>query len=179
MDNQRLFLFFALALILMLLWQAWEQEQRPTPAITAPATPAGEVPRAPDVPAVKLVAPGAPAARADAFERGRRIKVVTDMFEAYVDTHGGDLREVNLRRYPVSADKPDKPFRLLADSSPDIFVAQSGLLGHEGHFPASPHAVPNRGNRLHAARRPERAARAAHLARRRRHAVHQDLCLPA
>ena len=57
------------------------------------------------------------------------------MFEAYVDTHGGDLREVNLRRYPVSADKPDKPFRLLADSSPDIFVAQSGLLGHEGHFP--------------------------------------------
>ncbi|MEK7815264.1 MAG: membrane protein insertase YidC [Pseudomonadota bacterium] len=135
MDNQRLFLFFALALILMLLWQAWEQEQRPTPAITAPATPAGEVPRAPDVPAVKLVAPGAPAARADAFERGRRIKVVTDMFEAYVDTHGGDLREVNLRRYPVSADKPDKPFRLLADSSPDIFVAQSGLLGHEGHFP--------------------------------------------
>ena len=134
MDNQRLFLFFALALILMLLWQAWEQEHRPAPAPVAaapPAAPNKEVPLAPAGDAPKATT----ATRPEAIERGRRIKIVTDTFEAYLDTYGGDLRETYLRKYPVSADTPDKPFPLLADSGSALFVAQSGLIGHEGHFP--------------------------------------------
>jgi YidC/Oxa1 family membrane protein insertase len=133
MDNQRLFLFIALGLILMLLWQAWEQERRPVPApvtATAPAAP-GDVP-APPVADAK--APAAPV-KPEALERGRRVKIETDLFEAQLDTHGGDLREALLRKYPVSAETPDKPFPLLSDSAGQLFVAQSGLIGHEGHFP--------------------------------------------
>ena len=134
MDNRRLFLFFALALILMLLWQAWEQEQRPpapVPVATSPATANKEVPLPPSAGAPKATVP----ARPEGIERGRRIKVVTDTLEAHLDTYGGDLREVYLRKYPVSADTPDKPFPLLTDSGSTLFVAQSGLIGHEGHFP--------------------------------------------
>ncbi|MEK7696956.1 MAG: membrane protein insertase YidC, partial [Pseudomonadota bacterium] len=99
MDNRRLFLFFALALILMLLWQAWEQEQRPpVPVATSPATANKEVPLPPSAGAPKATVP----ARPEGIERGRRIKVVTDTLEAHLDTYGGDLREVYLRKYPVS-----------------------------------------------------------------------------
>ncbi len=135
MDNQRLFLFIALSMILFLLWQAWEQEHRPVPApvtATAPAAP-GEVPAAPTAAAPEAKAPTP--VKQEGLERGRRVTIVTDLFEAQIDTHGGDLREAFLRKYPVSADAPDKLFPLLSDSAGQLFVAQSGLIGHEGHFP--------------------------------------------
>ncbi len=138
MDNQRLFLFIALSMILFLLWQAWEQEHRPAPApVTAtapvPAAP-GEVP-APPTAAADAKAPAPMPVKTETLERGRRVKIETDLFEAQLDTHGGDLREAYLRKYPVSADAPDKPFALLSDSAGQLFVAQSGIIGHEGHFP--------------------------------------------
>ncbi len=141
MDNQRLFLFFALALILMLLWQAWEQEHRPLPTPVAAGAGSGvdavnkDIPPPPAAGAPKETVKGATGARAEGLERGRRVKIVTDAFEAYLDTYGGDLREAYLRKYPVSAGTPDKPFPLLTDSDSALFVAQSGLIGHEGHFP--------------------------------------------
>ena len=137
MDNQRLFLFIALAMILMLLWQAWEQERRSTPAPTsaapAPGRPPAEVPAAPspDAAAPAAAVPTKPAA----LEHGRRIRAVTDTFEAEIDTYGGDLRAADLRQYPVSVDAPNEPFPLLVDSGGQLFVAQSGLIGHEGPFP--------------------------------------------
>ncbi|HLD13840.1 MAG TPA: membrane protein insertase YidC [Burkholderiales bacterium] len=134
MDNQRLFLFFALALILMLLWQAWEQEHRPVPTPVVAVDPAVANKEIPPPPVAGAPKAGAPA-RLETIERGRRIKVVTDTFEVYLDTYGGDLREAYLRKYPVSAGTPDKPFPLLSDAGNTLFVAQSGLIGHEGSFP--------------------------------------------
>ena len=56
---------------------------------------------------------------------GGQRRVVTDMFEAEIDTLGGDLRRVGLRTYPESVQQPDQPFQLLKDSGADIFIAQS------------------------------------------------------
>jgi len=144
MDNQRLFLFFALALVLMLIWQAWEQENtRPAqgPATTAMPAPHGtgsSSATAPDVPMAPATATAttAPAPHArETLKSGQRIQVRTDVVKAVIDTQGGDLRELYLLRYPVSAGKPDEPFLLMQDNNSEVFIAQSGLIGLQGQYP--------------------------------------------
>jgi YidC/Oxa1 family membrane protein insertase len=139
MDNQRLFLFFGLALVLMLLWQAWEQENARSPdTTTATATPATQSGAAPDVPRAPAVTTteAVPATKAaELLSRGSRIEVRTDVFDAVIDTQGGDLRGLALRHYPVAADKPEQPFPLMQDEGSELFIAQSGLIGLEGQYP--------------------------------------------
>jgi YidC/Oxa1 family membrane protein insertase len=140
MDNQRLILFVALGLILLMIYQAWEQQTAPPPAApvasapgavepAAPGTGAAEVPKVPE-------APSAPTARerAPVIARAERIEVTTDLFQATIDTAGGDLRELRLRKHPVAVEHPDQPFPLMRDDE-EIFVAQSGLVGHGFEFP--------------------------------------------
>jgi YidC/Oxa1 family membrane protein insertase len=135
MDNQRLFLFFALALVLMLIWQSWEQHTAPapktpvgiSPSATSPDVPSAPVPRADETaPAPKAIEP---------LARGARISVRTDVIEAVIDSRGGDVRELKLRQYPVALDKPQEAFPLMRDDGPELFIAQSGLIGLEGQFP--------------------------------------------
>jgi YidC/Oxa1 family membrane protein insertase len=138
MDNQRLLLFVALSVVILLLWQAWQKDFGTPPSTTAPPTSAeSAVPSASDVPAspatgqksTKAPAPAATTVPADAgLDKGERIHVQTDVFLAVIDTRGGDLRDVKFPRYPVSVDHPDQPFQLLNDDTAKIFVAQSGLL---------------------------------------------------
>ena len=148
MDNQRLFLFFALALVLMLIWQAWEQEKAfgpggtatPAPATAKMAPPAGSSPAAvPDLPQAptSTAAPNAGPAPAttEVLTRGSRLQVRTDLFDAVIDTHGGDLRELYLRQYPVELNKPDKPFPLMQETGDKLYVVQSGLIGSKDEYP--------------------------------------------
>ncbi|HRY16871.1 MAG TPA: membrane protein insertase YidC [Candidatus Competibacteraceae bacterium] len=141
MENQRLLLFAALGFVLFLLWQNWLEFQAkkyppPAPAVTALASPA--VPASPaatpgqDVPTVGPV----PGTVSQALGSGSRVKVTTDLFEAEVDTVGGDLRRVGLRTYPESVQQLNQPFQLLKDSGPDLFIAQSGLVAlNDGSAP--------------------------------------------
>ncbi|MFQ5937318.1 MAG: membrane protein insertase YidC, partial [Acidiferrobacterales bacterium] len=94
--------------------------------------PPAPVPR-PPAPAAPGTAPTPPPARAP--QQGARVSVVTDLFEAVIDSVGGDLREVKLRQYPVSADDPSTPFALLTDSAESVYVAQSGLIGADREYP--------------------------------------------
>ncbi len=139
MDNQRLFLFAALALVLFLLWQAWEQEYAPpTPATVIATTNGSAAPSAtPDVPRAPSTAPVSAAAthNAETLMQGMRIQAHTDMVDAVIDTQGGDMRELKLLKYPVSVDKPGEPFPLMQDKSSDLFIAQSGLIGLSGQYP--------------------------------------------
>jgi YidC/Oxa1 family membrane protein insertase len=139
MDNPRLFLYVALGLILFMIWQAWEQQTAPPPASAPTAAPAGaqsapaaDVPKVPDAPSTPGASAGAPVATT--LVRAERIDVITDLFQASIDTNGGDLRELRLRKHPVAADKPEQPFRLMGDEG-DVFIAQSGLIGHGGDLP--------------------------------------------
>ena len=52
-----------------------------------------------------------------------------------IDTQGGDLRVAELLKHSVSLDQLRTPIRLLDDRGPRIFIAQSGLIGHEGALP--------------------------------------------
>ena len=129
MDNQRFILFIALSVIILLLWSAWENEHRPAPAPVSQSIPAA--PSAPGVSAQQPTA-GAPS---KPFTDGQRIRIDTDLVHAVIDTSGGDLRVLDLRKYPVSVDKPNTPFKLLDDEGTEIFVAQSGLIAREGGLP--------------------------------------------
>ncbi len=123
MDFQRLLLVIALSFVLLMLYQAWEKDYGPHPVevTTTTATAPNELPAAP-VPAAAM-----PPSVGPALQSAKRISVVTDTFHAEIDTEGGDIRRVDLVRYPVAADKPDEPYRLMDDSPEHLFIAQSGL----------------------------------------------------
>lgn len=146
MENQRLLLVIALTFVLFLIWQQWIEFQArkhpspPTattePALTAPEQgqqPQQDTPLQQDVPET-LVPSAAPTAGIN-LRSGQRVRVVTDVIEAEIDTTGGDLRYVGLPTYPKSLEQEDQPFELLQDSGAEIFILQSGLLSNVGSAP--------------------------------------------
>lgn len=149
-ENQRLLLFAALMFVLFLLWQNWLEFQAlkhppPMPPVaTTPATGSTST-----VPGIAEVKPGqdiptvaaAPSAGPQTLSGGQRVRVTTDLFEAEIDTVGGDLRQVGLRTYPDSVRHLDQPYLLLKDSGPDLFIAQSGLVALN-NGPAPTHYAP-------------------------------------
>ena len=148
MDFQRMILFGALGMVLLLLWQSWLEYESGknntgfnsnTSMSAASGTvqngangtnvEADDVPQAPaasaapettDTPSAIPLSQSLPGAR--------RITVETDLVRAEIDTQGGDLRHLGLLTYPVSLDQPDIPFVLLNDSGADLFLIQDGLL---------------------------------------------------
>lgn len=141
-EQVRTLLIIALAVVSLLIWQAWRQDYGPKPTTPAPQSssmgddapaPAGTA--APDVPDAPTseppVADDAPKISAPAAT-GERVTVRTDVYEAEINLVGGTLSRVDLLKYPVSADRPDAPFTLLNDNPPGVFLAHSGLVGTEG-----------------------------------------------
>jgi YidC/Oxa1 family membrane protein insertase len=136
MDTQRLILLFIFSFSLIMLWEAWDKEHRPKPPASAPASqgvPApAKAPAAPATPATPATAsaPTPPAAvpAADAKTRGETVRVTTDLLAADVDTLGGSLRRVELRRHKDSNDAT-KPYVLLGRHQ---YEAQSGVTGEAG-----------------------------------------------
>jgi YidC/Oxa1 family membrane protein insertase len=141
-EQVRTLLVIALAVVSLLIWQAWRQDYGAKPKPPAPQSssisedaPAPAESVAPDVP--DSVAPGqAPAAESPeavaTSAPGEAVIVRTDFYQAQIDLIGGTLSRVDLLDYPVSTNKPDVPFTLLNNSPPGVFLAQSGLVGSEG-----------------------------------------------
>ena len=144
MDNQRLFLLVALALVMLLIWTTWQQDYGPgrPQAPSEQATPEAPAPAAApqvDEPA-SAVAEGParePGAGGEAAGAGLTdadvVRVETDLFEIAIPLQGGNIREARLRQYTVSEDDPAL-FRLLRPADP-LFVAQSGLVADGAEAP--------------------------------------------
>jgi len=130
MDNQRIFLFAILSVLILMLWSAWESEHRPEPIPAAKQ----EVPVVPATPTVPGKV-GAPAAANTQLETSERIQVSTDLLRMEIDTQGGDIRVVELLKYSISLDQPGTPLRLLEDQGPRVFITQTGLIGREAVLP--------------------------------------------
>jgi YidC/Oxa1 family membrane protein insertase len=153
MDNFRLILFFSLALVLLLIYQAWMRDYGAVPlsAPTEQATTANPPPSvgAPpqDIPPVaapetasSAFAPAAPAAVETAASTP--IRVETDVLRLEISPLGGTLTNLWLKDYPVSPDAPDSQFQLLKHEPPNMFVVQSGLRGPQtGPLPPDSGAV--------------------------------------
>ena len=155
MDNVRVFLFLGLAMVLLLIYQAWMQDYGLQPVVqTAPATTGtesavpsapGTVPNLPGASSLPDAASLPPVAGELAPQRqlvsGQPVRVITDLFDVEINTRGGDIRRALLRQYPVALEHPDEPFSLMNDTGSQLFVAQSGLLaGADGGDVPSHHA---------------------------------------
>jgi YidC/Oxa1 family membrane protein insertase len=138
MDTQRLILFFIFGFSLLMLWDAWEKEQRPKPApqasASAPvATPTGQaagksaVPAAP-APAGQAREAGVPGAAAPAG-KSETIEVRTDLLIAEIDTVGGTLKRIELLKQKEAKDST-KNLVLLGPEH--VYEAQTGLTGESG-----------------------------------------------
>jgi YidC/Oxa1 family membrane protein insertase len=136
MENQRLFLYLALALVGLLMWSAWQRDYHQPATPVAEQAPA-ELPPAPGVPEERPTAvPEAerPAAVAPGLAAAETIRVVTDLLDVEISTVGGDVRSVQLLQYPISNQDP-RPFPLMSDARDPVFIAQSGLQVQEGNAP--------------------------------------------
>jgi len=145
MDNQRLILFVALSLVVLLLWQSWQEDYGPQPG-TATAPTETEIPGIPATQTNGGVGDDVPAAVGDPaqaqvlpetalLKTGSNITIETDLFRVVLDTTGGDMRQAYLLAYPETNEPGSLPFRLLNDSLPNLFIVQSGLRTSSGVEP--------------------------------------------
>ncbi|MEN7341900.1 MAG: membrane protein insertase YidC [Pseudomonadota bacterium] len=141
MDNQRLFAWALFGLLLMMTWQAWQQDYATPPAAAAiteaaqpelvpvddvlpevPATPAAASDAVPTT--GENVLPTAPAAVASS---ATYVAVKTDVLHLKINLAGGDIVSASLPRYPVSKDLPDQKVTLLNDAGDRYGVYRTGL----------------------------------------------------
>lgn len=132
MPEARLLGFIALAVVLLLIYQAWITDHAPPPAPAAAARSAADIPPAPAA-LPEAAAPDAGAA-GKAAEPAGRVRVRTDVLDLDIDLAGGTLVRADLLAYPVDVDHPDRPVRLL-DTEAVYYVAQSGLRALDGAAP--------------------------------------------
>ena len=145
MENLRLVLLFSLGFILLLLWQAWNEDygQKPQPPAVTQQTEAsdtvsvpdpGKTTGVPDTPTISNKEPTTtvPATPAAAKVTGGKVDITTDLYTLQLDLRGGSIVSLLLNDYPVSIKQQDQKFQLMRASEPDLFVAQSGLIGAEG-----------------------------------------------
>ncbi len=131
MDNQRVFLYGALLLVLFLIWEAWQKDHAPPPVpvesqqVVETATVDRDLPQL-EAPAGERAARVEPAAE-PAVAAGSPVRIVTDVYDLTLDTRGGDITSVLLLDYPVSKKEPDQPVRLLTTAGDELYVTQSGL----------------------------------------------------
>ncbi len=149
MDNTRLFLFAALAFVGMLLWQQWQLDYGPQPvqpteqAVNGEAGQSGGTTQSniddlPDL-AENQVQTGSINSSEDMPEMQaqsqQRIIVETDVVRAEIDTLGGVVRSLRLKKFPVSLDQPDEWLEIVHTHSDSVYVMQSGLRNKDNTAP--------------------------------------------
>ena len=140
MENIRFTIYAVLAVVLFLIWQAWQEDTAklepavtPTAAVTEPAL-GSDLP-ALDAPALNPPPPGEIRQPTPVLVGSERIVVETDLFSGEIDTLGGDLRQLALRKYALSRDQPNTPVQLLSDRDGRFYIAQNGLVTSNGPAP--------------------------------------------
>ncbi|MEX2481857.1 MAG: membrane protein insertase YidC [Gammaproteobacteria bacterium] len=143
MDNIRFILFIALAILGLMLWEAWQADYgreaafspaAPTPEPTAAPPAVTDVPEPQDPRPSGEVTPSPsalPSLSSDNTETtsARPVRIETDVFSVTLSTAGATLERAALSEYPVSLDAPEIPVELLRDAPPKVFIYQSGLAG--------------------------------------------------
>ncbi|MCP5200559.1 MAG: membrane protein insertase YidC [Gammaproteobacteria bacterium] len=137
MENVRLILIVALAMLGLMIWEAWQADYGPQavePAPLAASSPAHETP-VPNVPTPPTTEGGAmpdvqQAAAAPAAAAAQHVTVTTDLLELTLSTAGGTIDDTELRAYPVDPKVPDVGVRLFQDNPPKVYLFQGGLAGN-------------------------------------------------
>lgn len=142
MDNTRLFLYAALAFVSLLIWEQWQVDYGPKPAATEQSQPTATAAngsaaqKAGDLPELESLPQEEPAAQdQQAAASGELIRVETDVVEVMIDTRGGVIESLKLKKYPVDVDHPDQYLELLYKRPEEIHVLQNGLRSADAPAP--------------------------------------------
>ena len=128
MDTLRFILVLALALVSIMLWEAWQQDYGSAPARSNGQAPADEDPGIPQIKPDDPSVADLPRADSAAGTGGSLVTVETDVLRLKID-RGGTIVYAELPDYPVSLDRKDEPFVLMDDSASLYHVIQSGIVG--------------------------------------------------
>jgi len=139
-DTQRLILFFIFGFSLLMLWDAWEKENRPKPVAQATQGPSGASVPAPAAKPGAQPAAAAPATQQRAADgsvpgvaalaaKGETVVARTDLVIAEIDTLGATLKRVELLKHREAKDSAKHLVLLGPDHR---YEAQSGLTGDSG-----------------------------------------------
>jgi len=160
MDNLRFILVVTFAMLVFMLWQAWEQDYGPKPEVAVIVSPEG-IKAKEDLPTTAEASLQAestlqnPVASPVAVtSTSNTVKIKTDVIALEIDLQGGTVTNLDLLDYPVEkannvvnslrkmvgmevAEIDTAPVRLFNNNQEKIFVAQSGLIADSG-FAAAP-----------------------------------------
>lgn len=133
MNNQKFFLLTAIALSVFLLWDKWQIEQNPAPAV-APTTQAAQTPTT-NTPVVTQTTPSAEvptltnSAQTDVPSSASKtpvlVTVETDLLHVEINEHS-TITRATLKQYPTQINSTEN-IQLLDDSNNRFFIAEGGL----------------------------------------------------
>ena len=150
MDNSRLFLYAALAFVGLLIWEQWKADYDPKPEPIAQqqqnqqsrnlSSSQSTIQQGSDLPEM-VAAPGQLNNLAGDDTTGKLIHIETDVIEAKIDTVGGVIKSLKLKKYPVDVAHKDDFMEMLYNKQDEIYVVQNGLRSsnspaptHYSHF---------------------------------------------
>ncbi len=152
---QRIFLYAALFVVAFFLWQSWNRysEHLPKTTFTHQSTQqvSDETTKTTDnqttsskesanaansnnfsnAPAFNAVAK-TKTSNLQSIPKSRLIEVNTDVFKIGIDTKGGNIVSLKLKKFPVSLKEKDNPSVLLTDKPEKLYIAESALMGKAG-----------------------------------------------
>ena len=152
MDNQRLMVWGAFALLVWFTYQAWMQDYGPAPVqptvISEPADPADpalpgaaadsiSLPELGDTPAQEPAGslPGDTETgdtETAAPDTRQTIRVTTDVLALNISRRGGTLVQASMLGYPVAKDRPDELVQLLSPERNALGLIRTGLRSLTG-----------------------------------------------
>lgn len=156
MDNIRFILVITFAMLVYMLYEAWQFDYGPKPAM--PVAQASKNIKD-DLPAASGQSPVQESAgpiTESVVQADTVITVKTDVISLEIDPIGGTIRKLDLLKYPrekentvvesiwnmVGLSKPEKdlsPIRLFDNQEEKLFLAQSGLIAEAGSAEATTH----------------------------------------
>ena len=147
MENIRFLLIVVFAMLLYMLWEAWQVDYGPKPEVVAIEQPVidskEDLPTAavteseiqsinPEVKDLKNDSTDVSSVPLLETRSDKIITVETDVYRLEIDTKGGTLRNLDLLKYPVSKDNPDQVIRLFNSEIDKLYLGQSGLISASG-----------------------------------------------
>lgn len=139
MDN-RVLMWLAVAMIWLLVYQAWQRDYAPRPepaaveTVETPQIPVMDAP--PQLTDNRADAPPPAPTLSDSSDAapdlGRYLTVTTDVYDLAIDLTGGNLVNVVLLDYPVAKEVPDVKVELLNATAQNTTALQTGLLAAQG-----------------------------------------------
>lgn len=124
MYDRKTYLYFVLAIIGFLLWNAWQQDYAPKEIVSS-AKPVQTSP-VPGAVSPKMT-PQPTVATAD-----RIVEVKTDTLNIKIDKLGGNIISLTMPQYPTSYKTPSEPEPLLVNDPAKYYAATSSVVGKNG-----------------------------------------------